>query len=87
MNSKHIRYFLVLFEELHFGRTAKLCKISQPTLSAAMKKLERNVGGALFARRPECKPTALAVGLRPHFEKIVAAFEMVEREVKRFHKN
>jgi len=38
--------------ERHFGRAAEACFVSQPTLSVAVKKLEQELGVALFERGP-----------------------------------
>lgn len=42
--------FLTLAEELHFGRTAERLGVSTGRISQTVKKLERRVGTALFAR-------------------------------------
>lgn len=47
---RHLRWFLVLAEELHFGRAAALLHISQSTLSKGVARLEKVVGAELFVR-------------------------------------
>lgn len=47
---RDIEIFLVLAEELHFGRTAERLHVSQSRVSQALKKQERRVGAALFER-------------------------------------
>jgi DNA-binding transcriptional LysR family regulator len=50
MELRHITSFLVLAEELHFGRSAARLHISQPSLSLQLQQLERKVGVTLIAR-------------------------------------
>ena len=50
MELRHITSFLVLAEELHFGRSAARLHISQPSLSLQLKQLERRVGVQLIDR-------------------------------------
>ena len=50
MTLNELRYIVMLAKEQHFGRAAERCFVSQPTLSIAVKKLEDELGIALFER-------------------------------------
>lgn len=50
MNLRDLGYVVALDEEKNFGRAAKRCFVSQPTLSMQVKKLEQELAVALFER-------------------------------------
>jgi DNA-binding transcriptional LysR family regulator len=63
---RHLTYFVMLARERHFAQAAKLCNIAQPTLSAAILRLEEDLGVRLVVRSHRF------VGLTREGEKLLA---------------
>jgi len=60
MTLTELRYVVMLAKEQHFGKAAERCFVSQPTLSIAVKKLEDELGVALFERtKSRVQPTPI----------------------------
>jgi LysR family hydrogen peroxide-inducible transcriptional activator len=76
MNLRDLRYLLAVAEHAHFGRAAKACGISQPTLSVQVRKLEELLGVTLFERTSKAAaPTAACERLIGHARAAVAEAE------------
>jgi DNA-binding transcriptional LysR family regulator len=72
--------FLILAEELHFGRTAERLHLSTARISQIVKKLERRIGAPLFERSGRGVALSaigrrLEVELRPAHERIQTAVD------------
>ena len=77
MTLTELRYIVAVARERHFGRAAEACFVSQPTLSVAVKKLEEELGVALFERGPG------EVSVTPPGQRIVEQAQRVLEEASR----
>ena len=77
MTLTELRYIVAVARERHFGRAAESCFVSQPTLSVAIKKLEDELGVALFERGPG------EVSVTPTGQRVVAQAQRVLEEAAR----
>lgn len=66
MNLRDLKYIIAVADTHHFGQAADRCFVSQPTLSGQIKKLEDELGVAIFER------TNRSVEITPVGETIVA---------------
>lgn len=76
MTLSEFRYIVAVAKELHFGRAAERCFVSQPTLSVAVKKLEEELGVKLFERHQH------EVSITPIGESIIKQAELILNETK-----
>jgi DNA-binding transcriptional LysR family regulator len=73
MELQQIRYFLSIHSHGSFSRAASECAVSQPALTASIKKLENEIGGPLFYREGKrLLMTPLGRLVRPALEQVVA---------------
>lgn len=75
MELREIRYFLAVCEELHFTRAADRCGVSQPCISAAIRKMEAELGGVLFHRKPQPQLSELGRTVRPLWDEALRKVE------------
>ena len=80
MDTAEVEVFLVLAEELHFGRTAERLCLPQPRVSRLIARLERRAGGMLFDRtnrRVRLTPLGeqLRTQLEPAYAQLTAALD------------
>ena len=83
MELRHLRYFSVLAEELHFGRAARRLAISQPPLSVAIQQLEETVGARLFERNSKgVRLTPAGSALQLSARRLLTQAEEAAREAR-----
>ncbi len=80
MNLRDLKYFIALAETRHFGQAARRSFVTQPTLSGQIKKLEEELGVALFERTKKTVAlTAIGEALLPHARRTVEEAEALVR--------
>lgn len=78
-----LRYFLAVAEAGNFSRAAKSVSVTQPTLSAGIAKLERQVGARLFERdRQGVSLTAAGSRFLLHARRINAEYEQALQDIQ-----
>ncbi|MEU3653362.1 LysR substrate-binding domain-containing protein [Streptomyces sp. NPDC032161] len=84
MELRHLRYFAVLAEELHFGRAAERLHMAQPPLSQRIRDLERELGVRLFDRtRHRVQLTEAGALLLEHVRPVLAGVDTAREAMRR----
>lgn len=82
MDIQRLRYFLEVARQKSFSRAAESCRVSQPSLSQQIKKLEEEVDGPLFLRgRGAITLTPLGEAFLQHAQAIMARVDSAEEFV------
>jgi len=83
MELRHLRCFVVLAEERHFGRAAQRLAMTQPPLSMAIQQLEASVGARLFERNSRgVAITAAGAALLPRAQALLEQAALAAREAR-----
>jgi DNA-binding transcriptional LysR family regulator len=84
MELRHLRYFVVVAEELHFRRAAERLHMSQPPLSQQIRALEEEVGATLLLRNQrKVELTAAGQAFLIRAREILDAVEDAARQARR----
>ena len=79
MTLTELRYIVTLAREQHFGHAAERCFVSQPTLSIAVKKLEDELGVAIFERtKSRVYPTPLGEQIITQAQKVLEQISSIK---------
>jgi LysR family transcriptional regulator, hydrogen peroxide-inducible genes activator len=84
MNLRDLKYLIALADHKHFGRAAAACFVSQPTLSTQIRKLEEELGVALFERAPrKVMLTPVGLDIAERARRIVNDVEQMKEAARR----
>jgi LysR family hydrogen peroxide-inducible transcriptional activator len=84
---KDLKYLVAVADTLHFGQAAERCFVSQPTLSAQLKKLEEYLGVQLIERAPrQVSLTAAGTAIAARARRVVESSDEIV-ELARTHRD
>jgi transposase-like protein len=85
MHMHQVRYFLAVCGEHNFTRAARHCGVAQPSLTRAVRLLEKELGGALFDRDHQgARLTDLGILVRPQLAQIEQSAAVAKRKAAKF---
>ena len=77
-----LRYLVAVAEERHFGRAAARLQITQPSLSRAVKQLEKDLGTVLLERSPaRVRPSPAGLALQVEARTLLAQVDHARARV------
>src|SRR5579862_3974196 len=80
---RQLEYLVALAREKHFGRAAAACNVSQPTLSAAIRQLEEDLGAPIVERGHKFHGlTSQGRVALDHAHRILAEADILRRSLK-----
>ncbi|MRG96252.1 LysR family transcriptional regulator [Polyangium spumosum] len=84
MELRHLRYFVAIAEERHFGRAARRLRMTQPPLSRQIQELEAELGFSLFDRaRRRVELTPAGVVLLARVRNLLEGLDFAVHEARR----
>jgi LysR family hydrogen peroxide-inducible transcriptional activator len=87
MNLRDLKYIIAVAESRHFGKAAERCFVSQPTLSGQIKKLEDELGVAIFERtNRSVEITSVGEEIVAHARQMMEQADAIE-QVARVHRD
>lgn len=82
MRIEQIRAFLAVSETGSFGQAAKMCGVTQSTISRQIQGLEQHLKTPLFHRQAQAKLTITGERILPHARRICQEWEKVEEKIQ-----
>jgi len=80
MNLRDLKYIVSVAESHHFGKAAKRCFVSQPTLSGQIKKLEEELGVSIFERtNRSVEVTPVGERILNHARQILEQVDVIQK--------